>query len=100
MGKWAQRRHKGGGGYGEPNLPAPVLSFNDPDLDWVWTNPDPSYWIIQETDDGGSNWTDSATLGGGLRSWNLSHSGPTFRISGYGAGDERVTGYSNEVTPS
>lgn len=68
MGRWAQRRHRGGGG--QPSLPVAVLFLEATGFDnlqWSWTDTDPEAWVIESADDPGGPWTFDSSVPGGDR---------------------------------
>lgn len=96
MGKWAQARHRGGGGINPAPLPAPVLvAEGGPILEWTWDLTDPDSWEIDESDDGSSGWVAFAFPAGPDRSNGPVNHLKFYRIIGLDVDNNPVTSYSN-----
>jgi hypothetical protein len=98
MGRWAQRRHRGGGGAVLPSLPAPVLSVvGDTELQWSWTDPDPDHWQINTSTTADGPWDFLDVVSGAVRNYDMDDLGLFMSIIGLDIDDNPVTSRSNSV---
>lgn len=98
MGKWAQARHRGGGGFGNTLLPAPeLLAEAGRTVSWTWLLPDPDNWMLEESLDGTTGWTAFAFPAPFDRSVQPVTIGNFYRLVGLDADNNPSTGYSNVV---
>jgi len=99
MGKWAQSRHRGGGGIRTDNsLPVPFLEITEPAfLGWSVTGPAPLHALLQVSADEAGPFTDVDQV-----LWTDVPNGPRdtdlwYRVFGQDAGDNLITQASNVV---
>jgi hypothetical protein len=75
-----------------------VLSYDGiTDLSWVWTDPDPANWAIDESADGITWTSDVVDYPGATRSAGITGTGVYQRIWGADAFFNQVTDFSNVV---
>lgn len=77
--------------------PAPVLSFSFPNLTWTFSGTNPDHWSIQESEDGGSTWTEVGTAPGSSTSAQFLDTGVLARIVGQDSGNVPTIPPSNSV---
>lgn len=74
-----------------------LTSDDSSDISWVWTDPDPVGWLIEESPDGLTGWVELETVSGADRTNGDVDAGQFTRVTGVDGAGAPVTQPSNVV---